>query len=85
MEEAAEVVSGQGRPRQGWYQSFERAHGYVCSGLFASLGFWQVLWQKQGLAMHDKIADTTVIRLPKKKRIEKPGNTRGKGWRIKKV
>ncbi len=66
------VVDLEGKPRLGWYQGFERAHGYVCSGLFASLGFWQVLWHKQGLSMHDKIADTTVIKLPKKKRVKKP-------------
>lgn len=56
------VIDLEGKPRLGWYQCFERAHGYVCSGLFASLGFWQVLWDKHGLTMHDKIADTTVIR-----------------------
>jgi len=72
------VVDLEGMPRLGWYQSFERAHGYVCSGLFASLGFWQVLWNKQGLSMHDKIADTTVIKLPKKKRIKKPKKTKEK-------
>jgi uncharacterized RDD family membrane protein YckC len=72
------VVDLEGKPRLGWYQSFERAHGYVCSGLFASLGFWQVLWNKQGLSMHDKIADTTVIKLPKKKRIKKPKKSKEK-------
>jgi hypothetical protein len=66
------VVDLEGKPQLNWYQCFERAHGYVCSGLFASLGFWQVLWNKQGLAMHDKIADTTVILSPKKKRPKKP-------------
>jgi len=58
------VIDLEGKPRLGWYQCFERAHGYVCSGLFASLGFWQVLWDRHGLTMHDKIADTTVIRWP---------------------
>jgi len=62
------VLDLEGKPRLGWFQSFERAHGYVCSGLFASLGFWQVLWDKKGLTMHDKIAETTVIKLPKKTR-----------------
>jgi len=62
------AVDLEGKNRLGWYQCFERAHGYVCSGLFASLGFWQVLWNKEGLTMHDKIARTTVIKLPKKKR-----------------
>jgi len=72
------VVDLEGKTTLGWYQSFERAHGYVCSGLFASLGFWQVLWNKQGLSMHDKIADTTVIKLPKKKRIKKPKKSKKK-------
>jgi uncharacterized RDD family membrane protein YckC len=66
------VVDLEGKPRLGWYQCFERAHGYVCSGLFASLGFWQVLWNKQGLSMHDKIAGTTVVKLPKKEQLKKP-------------
>ncbi len=70
------VVDLEGKPRLGWYQSFERAHGYVCSGLFASLGFWQVLWNKQGLTMHDKIAATTVIKLPKRVRPRKPKKPR---------
>ncbi len=70
------VVDLEGKPRLGWYQCFERAHGYVCSGLFASLGFWQVLWNKKGLAMHDKIAGTTVVKLPKKERPKKAKKTR---------
>lgn len=65
------VIDLEGKPRLGWYQCFERAHGYVCSGLFASLGFWQVLWDRHGLTMHDKIADTTVIRWPKPARTRK--------------
>ena len=70
------VVDLEGKSRLGWYQSFERAHGYVCSGLFASLGFWQVLWDKEGLAMHDKIASTTVVKLPKKERPKKARKTK---------
>lgn len=68
------VIDLEGKPKLDWYQCFERAHGYVCSGLFLSLGFWQVLWHKKGLTMHDKIADTTVIKIParqKKSRIGK--------------
>ncbi|HRD02037.1 MAG TPA: RDD family protein [Candidatus Saccharicenans sp.] len=60
------VVDLEGKQRLGWYQCFERAHGYFCSGLFVSLGFWQVLWDREGLSMHDRIATTTVIRLPEK-------------------
>lgn len=72
------AVDLKGKPRLGWYQSFERAHGYVCSGLFASLGFWQVLWDKKGLAMHDKIAGTTVVKLPTKKKLNKKRKTKKK-------
>jgi len=62
------VVDLKGRPRLGWYQSFERAHGYAASALFASLGFLQVLWDAEGLTMHDKIASTTVIKLTHEKK-----------------
>ncbi len=76
------VIDLEGKSRLGWYQCFERAHGYVCSGLFASLGFWQVLWNRQGLTMHDKIAGTTVVKLPKKERPKKAKKTkRGAGKR----
>jgi uncharacterized RDD family membrane protein YckC len=63
------VVDLKGKPRLGWYQSFERAHGYAASALFASLGFLQVLWNADGLTMHDKIASTTVIKLPREKKV----------------
>ncbi|MCP4231532.1 MAG: RDD family protein [bacterium] len=56
------------KKRLGWYQSFERTHGYAASALFLSLGYWQVLWDKKGLAMHDKIAETTVVRVRKGKK-----------------
>lgn len=70
------VIDLEGKPRLDWYQCFERAHGYVCSGLFLSLGFWQVLWHKQGLTMHDKIADTTVIKLPPRPKTTRTKKTR---------
>ena len=57
------------KSRLSWYQCFERAHGYAASALFASLGFLQVLWDAEGLTMHDKIASTTVIKLPREKRM----------------
>jgi uncharacterized RDD family membrane protein YckC len=67
------VVDLKGRKRIGWYQAFERTHGYAASGLFFSLGFLQVLWDAEGLTMHDKIAGTTVIRIPvvKKRKTKK--------------
>jgi hypothetical protein len=63
------VVDLKGRSRLSWYQCFERAHGYAASALFASLGFLQVLWDAEGLTMHDKIASTTVIRMAREKKV----------------
>ena len=60
------AVSLKGNDRLSWYQCFERTHGYATSGLGLFIGFWQVLWDPEGMTMHDKIAGTTVIRLPKK-------------------
>lgn len=60
------VVDLRGRPGLTWYQAFERTHGYAASLLAGGLGFFQVLWDKGGLTMHDKLAGTTVVRLPKR-------------------
>jgi len=60
------VIDLEGRQRLGWYQSLERTHGYSASALLAFLGFFQVLWDHKGLAMHDRLAGTTVIRLKKR-------------------
>ncbi|MFQ6082424.1 MAG: RDD family protein [Candidatus Aminicenantia bacterium] len=57
------------------WSAFERTHGYAASTLMMLLGFFQMLWDKEGLTLHDKIADTTVLRIKKikiKKKI-KPG------------
>ena len=60
-----------GRPHLGWYQAFERTHGYMASTLAGSVGFLQVLWDREGLTMHGKIAGTTVVRW--KKSVPPPG------------
>jgi len=62
------VIDLKGRKHLSWYQSLERAHGYTASALIGSLGFLQVLWDAKGLTMHDKIAGTTVIKFPKKRK-----------------
>jgi uncharacterized RDD family membrane protein YckC len=62
------VVDLRGRPGLTWYQAFERTHGYSASLLVGGIGFLQVLWDKGGLTMHDKLAGTTVVRLPKRPR-----------------
>ncbi len=67
------VISLDGRPHLGWYQAFERTHGYAASALAASIGFLQVLWDREGLTMHDKIAGTTVIRWRKPAPPQPPG------------
>lgn len=74
------VVDLKGKSRLGWYQSLERAHGYAASTLIGGIGFLQALWDKEGLTMHDKIASTTVIMLPKEKKIKpkKPKSRKAK-------
>lgn len=57
------VIDLKGKKHLGWYQAFERTHGYAASALFSTLGYWQVLWDAEGLTMHDKIAGTTVVRV----------------------
>jgi len=56
------IIDLHGRKHLNLYRAIERAHGYIVSGLYFSLGFWQVLWDPEGLTMHDKIVGTTVIR-----------------------
>ncbi len=45
-----------------FWGAFERTHGYAYSASLAMIGFLQVLWDKEAITMHDKIAGTTVIR-----------------------
>ncbi|MBN2205941.1 MAG: RDD family protein [Candidatus Aminicenantes bacterium] len=73
------VVDLEGRPRLGWYQAFERTHGYAASTLAGSIGFLQVLWDREGLTMHDKIAGTTVIRLLKTRTLKTAKTDAGTG------
>jgi len=60
-----QVVDLKGRKHLGWFQSLERTHGYAASFSLFFLGFLQVLWDHEGLTMHDKLAGTTVIKLKK--------------------
>lgn len=62
------VIDLDGKERLSWYQCFERAHGYTASTLCLAVGFFQVLWDKKGLTMHDRLAHTTVIRIPRERR-----------------
>jgi uncharacterized RDD family membrane protein YckC len=61
------VVKADGS-RLGWWSAFERAHGYLFSMSLLFLGFLQVLWDRHGATMHDRIAETKVLALPKRTR-----------------
>jgi len=69
-----QVIDLGGRSRLGWYQAFERTHGYAASTLAAFLGFLQVLWDHGGQTMHDRLAGTTVVR----RRMRRPARERVK-------
>jgi len=64
------VVKRDGSKLNLW-EAFERSHGYACSLLLIFMGFFQVLWDKHSLTMHDKIAETKVIRVKKIKKTKK--------------
>jgi len=51
-------------PRVGLWHSLERALGYIASSLEAGLGFIQAFWNPNRMALHDKIAETIVVRDP---------------------
>lgn len=53
--------------RLGWWSAFERAHGYVFSASLLFVGFLQVLWDRHGATMHDRIAETKVVALPRRR------------------
>lgn len=56
-----------------FWHCLERSLGYVASTLELGLGFIQALWNHNRMALHDKIAETIVVRkteqtqVPKKK------------------
>lgn len=51
----------------GLWHCIERSLGYVASTLEASLGFFQVFWNPNRMALHDRIAETIVVSIPSKK------------------
>lgn len=55
------VVRLDGRPI-GWWAAFERFGGYAASIFTGLLGFFQVLWDRNRQALHDKIVETVVVR-----------------------
>jgi len=52
--------------RISFWHCLERALGYVASTLELGLGFLQIFWNPNRMALHDRIAETIVIREKKK-------------------
>jgi uncharacterized RDD family membrane protein YckC len=50
----------------GFWHCVERSLGYVASTLEFGLGFFQSAWNHNRMALHDKIAETIVVVVPKK-------------------
>ena len=47
----------------GWWIAFERFGGYAASFFSGTLGFAQILWDRNRQALHDKATNTVVIRV----------------------
>jgi hypothetical protein len=54
------VVRLDGKPMNGW-MAFERAGGYAAGFATGLLGFAQVYWDPNRMAIHDKVTETAVI------------------------
>jgi uncharacterized RDD family membrane protein YckC len=52
----------------GLWHCIERSLGYFASGLEFGFGFIQAFWNPNRMALHDKIGETVVIKIPKKMR-----------------
>jgi hypothetical protein len=46
-----------------WLMAFERFGGYFASASTGLLGFLQIFWDRNRQALHDKVAETVVIRV----------------------
>lgn len=57
--------------RIGFWHCLERSLGYVASTLEFGLGFIQAIWNYNRMTLHDKIAETTVIKVMTLKQIER--------------
>ena len=55
--------------RFGLWSCIERSLGYVASTLELMIGFYQVIWNPNRMTLHDKIAETIVIKTRTKKKI----------------
>jgi uncharacterized RDD family membrane protein YckC len=54
--------------RIGLWHCIERSLGYVASTLELGIGFYQVFWNPNRMTLHDKIAETIVIKTRVKKK-----------------
>jgi uncharacterized RDD family membrane protein YckC len=57
------------------WHSLERSLGYLASALELGLGYIQVFWNPNRMTLHDKIAETLVIRIRKPVKAKKKGKT----------
>jgi len=55
--------------RIGLWHCIERSLGYVASTLELMIGFYQVFWNPNRMTLHDRIAETIVIKTRVKKKI----------------
>ena len=55
------VIRLDGKPL-GWVASFERFGGFAAALASGTLGFFQILWDRNRQGVHDKISETVVIR-----------------------
>jgi uncharacterized RDD family membrane protein YckC len=53
--------------RVGLWHCFERSLGYFTSALESGFGFIQAIWNPNRMALHDKLGETIVIKLPDRK------------------
>lgn len=60
--------------RMGLWQSVERALGYGAAILEAGLGFAQFLWDRNRRCAQDRLAETIVVDVRKRSRINTPGS-----------
>ncbi len=54
--------------RLGFWRCFGRSLGYILSALELGMGFIQVFWSPNRMTLHDRIAETIVIRTLKNKK-----------------
>jgi hypothetical protein len=55
------IIRLDGRP-VGWWMAFERFGGYAASIATGLLGFAQIFWDRNRQGIHDKIAETVVVK-----------------------